>query len=119
MRGASRRLARQQSLLAVLLAQRTRPVAIDVLAGRLGVSERTVERDLERLRASQLPLRSRGGKGGGVWLDVTRTRAPLTLTDEQVMVLLIALDGIEADLPPALAETRALLRAQLNDPRLF
>lgn len=117
-RSLSRQLARQQEVLRTLLAQR-RPMAVEALAEALDVSERTVDRDLERLRAAELPLRGRGGSGGGVWLDVTRSRTPLALTGEQIMALLLALDGLEADLPETLTETRDLLRAQLRDPRLF
>lgn len=92
---------------------------MDALAERLGVSERTVERDLERLRAARLPLRGRGGMGGGVWLDVSRARQPLRLDDDQVMALVLALDFLDADLPERLVQTREQLRNLLDEPSLF
>lgn len=103
----------------MLLAQRGEPLAVDVLAERVGVSERTVERDLERIRSARLPLRGRGGSGGGVWLDVTRARTALTLSDEQVMALLLVVDELDAELPETLAQARDTLRSQLAEPRLF
>ncbi|GAA1391703.1 HTH domain-containing protein [Luteococcus peritonei] len=118
-RATTRQLARQQDVLRVLLQQRGKPLAVDVLAKRVGVSERTVERDLERIRSARLPLRGRGGSGGGVWLDVTRARSSLSLSDEQVMALLLVIDEIDADLPETLGQVRDLLRSQLADPRLF
>lgn len=118
-RTTSRQIARQQEVLQVLLDQRGEPLAVDALAERLGVSERTVERDLERLRAARLPLRGRGGHGGGVWLDVTRSRAALRLDDDQVMALVLALDFLDADLPERLLQTREQLRRHLADPSLF
>ncbi|MEL4358380.1 MULTISPECIES: HTH domain-containing protein [unclassified Luteococcus] len=118
-RTASRQIARQQEVLQVLLDQRGEPLAVDALAERLGVSERTVERDLERLRSARLPLRGRGGQGGGVWLDVTRSRGALRLDDDQVMALVLALDFLDADLPERLLQTRDQLRRHLADPSLF
>ena len=103
----------------MLLAKRGEPLAVDVLAERVGVSERTVERDLERIRSARLPLRGRGGSGGGVWLDVTRARTALTLSDEQVMALLLVVDELDAELPETLAQARDTLRSQLAEPRLF
>lgn len=103
----------------MLLQQRGEPLGVDALAARLGVSERTVERDLERLRAAQLPLRGRGGQGGGVWLEVTRTEAPLRLDDHQVMGLVMALEALAMPLPSPLADAQAALREHLDDPSLF
>ncbi len=103
----------------MLLEQRGEPLAVDALARKVGVSERTVERDLERIRSARLPLRGRGGSGGGVWLEVSRTRSPLKLSDEQVMALLLAVEGIDADLPETLSQARDVLRGRLAEPRLF
>ena len=118
-RTLARQLARQQEVLHVLLAQRGEPLAVHALAQRLGVSERTVERGRERLRAARLPLRGRGGTGGGVWLDVSRARQPLRLDDDQVMALVLALDFLDADLPERLVQTREQLRNLLDEPSLF
>ena len=61
-----RRAARAclEDVLRVLLEQRGEPLAVDALARKVGVSERTVERDLERIRSARLPLRGRKGSPG-------------------------------------------------------
>lgn len=116
---SSRRLGRQQRVLQVLLQERGRPLAVDAVAQKVGVSERTVERDLEAMRAARIPLRGRGGFGGGVWLDVTRASTPLQLSDDQVMALLLVLEDLGTQLPDGLNDTREQLRQHLEDPRLF
>lgn len=115
----ARRLHRRQEMLRVLLDQRGRPLPVEDLARLLGVSERTIERDLEALRAARLPLRGRGGTGGGVWFHVAGTTAPLRLDDDQVMALLLMLDALGTALPTRLVDTREELRRHLDDPRLF
>uniref|UniRef100_UPI002636A06F helix-turn-helix transcriptional regulator n=1 Tax=uncultured Georgenia sp. TaxID=378209 RepID=UPI002636A06F len=65
-----RRVERQQRLIETLPATRGwRTVAS--LARDLGVTSRTVERDVERLRQAGVPIVARPGPGGGVRLDVT------------------------------------------------
>jgi len=68
-----RRVERQQRLIETLPATRGwRTVAS--LARDLGVTSRTVERDVERLRQAGVPIVARPGPGGGVRLDVTPGR---------------------------------------------
>lgn len=65
---ALRRVERQQALIERLHAARGGRLRIGELARDLGVSERTVARDVERLRFSGVPLDTHRGRGGGVSL---------------------------------------------------
>lgn len=65
---ALRRVERQQVLIERLHAARGDRVQLGDLAHDLGVSERTVARDVERLRLSGVPLDTHRGRGGGVSL---------------------------------------------------
>ncbi|WP_067802662.1 helix-turn-helix transcriptional regulator [Actinomadura formosensis] len=57
------RIDRLLALVAELRAARSEPLDPPVLAARLGVSERTVRRDLELLTHGGLPVRARKGRG--------------------------------------------------------
>jgi predicted DNA-binding transcriptional regulator YafY len=59
---------RQQALIERLHSARGVRVRLEDLARELGVSVRTVARDVERLRISGVPLDVRQGRGGGVSL---------------------------------------------------
>jgi predicted DNA-binding transcriptional regulator YafY len=65
---ALRRVERQQALIERLHSARGVRVRLEDLARELGVSVRTVARDVERLRISGVPLDVRQGRGGGVSL---------------------------------------------------
>ncbi|PUA78996.1 helix-turn-helix transcriptional regulator [Nocardioides currus] len=71
---ALRRVERQQWLVERLYAAHGALLVLDDLARELGVSARTVARDVARLRDAGLPLESRQGRDGGVRLDVTPDR---------------------------------------------
>jgi predicted DNA-binding transcriptional regulator YafY len=66
---ALRRVERQQALIERLHAAHGGRVALAALARDLKVSERTVARDVERLRLSGVPVRAHPGRGGGVSLE--------------------------------------------------
>lgn len=118
-RVSSRRLARQYALVTLLIEARGDARPMDWLARELGVSVRTVERDLEALRAARLPLRGRGGSRGGVWLDAHRASTPLDLSPAQVAALLVSLESLDANLPPQYETVRETLLRHLTGPRLF
>ncbi len=73
------------------------------LAGRLGVSERTLRRDVDRLRGLGYPVAAAPGIGGGYQLEAGATLPPLLLDDEEAIAIAVALrasagggiDGIE------------------------
>ena len=62
-----------------------------VLAQRLGVGLRTVERDLARLRESGVPIESVPGPHGGSRLPRNAAPAPVPLSYEEIAALIASL----------------------------
>jgi predicted DNA-binding transcriptional regulator YafY len=85
-----RRVERQQRLVELLGASAD-PVPSVVLAERLGVGLRTVERDLARLRESGVPIETISGPHGGSRLPRNAGPLPLTLTFAEVAALIASL----------------------------
>lgn len=81
------------------------------LAERVGVTTRTLRRDVDRLRALDYPVESTGGTGGGYRLGRGGKLPPLVLDDEEALAVGAAL-ATAASVTPALAEsaTRALAK---------
>ena len=61
------------------------------LAERLGVTERTVRRDVERLRDLGYRIESTPGAAGGYRLEAGSAVPPLLLTDEAAVAMAIGL----------------------------
>ena len=61
------------------------------LAGRLGVTKRTVRRDVERLRELGYRIESSPGATGGYRLEAGSAVPPLLLTDEEAVAMAIGL----------------------------
>jgi predicted DNA-binding transcriptional regulator YafY len=64
------------------------------LARELGVSSRTVERDIAELQAAGVPIRIGRGRGGGYAIDARRTLPPIAFTPGEASALLAALVAI-------------------------
>jgi predicted DNA-binding transcriptional regulator YafY len=117
---ASGRLLR---LLALLQTRRTWSGA--ELAERLSVTDRTLRRDVERLRALDYPIESGTGTAGGYRLAAGRNLPPLQLDDDEALAVAIALAtaagggvaGIEESALRALTKLQQVLPARLR-PRL-
>ncbi|MFE9313158.1 helix-turn-helix transcriptional regulator [Streptomyces sp. NPDC088353] len=77
------------------------------LAERLGVTERTVRRDIARLRDAGYGIDSETGPYGGYRLGAGERMAPLTLDDEEALAVFAALREAPGDDPAA---TSALLK---------
>jgi predicted DNA-binding transcriptional regulator YafY len=90
----------------------TRGVRLELrdLARDLGVSTRTVARDVERLRLSGVPLHAHRGRGGGVSLSPARTRVTVTLDLPEVAALMSSL----AVLGPSVSESAASAMRKLT-----
>ncbi|MGP9536749.1 helix-turn-helix transcriptional regulator [Brachybacterium sp. AOP43-C2-M15] len=127
---------RALELLAVL--QTGRELTGPELAARLGVSERTLRRDGERLRRLGYGIESRRGPGGGYRLAAGTRMPPLLLDDDEAVAMQVGLAmvaagsrravgsddgsaGGAADGPDSIAEAAEQARAklvQLLPPRL-
>lgn len=81
--------SRALSLLNLLQTHRHWPGS--ELAGRLGVTERTVRRDVERLRELGYRIESTPGAAGGYRLDAGSAVPPLLLTDDEAVAMAIGL----------------------------
>ena len=88
------------------------------LAARLGVTGRTVRRDMGRLRALGYPVEGTTGTAGGYRLASGRDLPPLLLDDEEAvavaMGLLTAARGMEETAARALAKLGQVLPARLR-----
>lgn len=111
---------RALQLLSLLQTNRFWPCA--ELAARLGVTERTVRRDLDRLRELGYPVDSTSGRYGGYRLATGAHVPPLILDDEEAVAVAIglryaaeaAISGIEETSLRALAKIEALLPHRLR-----
>ncbi|MCR3722341.1 MULTISPECIES: helix-turn-helix transcriptional regulator [Prauserella salsuginis group] len=96
-------------LLALLQSRREWPGG--ELAERVGVTTRTLRRDIDRLRALDYPVESTGGTGGGYRLGRGGRLPPLVLDDDEAVAVGVAL-AAAASVTPDLGEsaTRALAK---------
>lgn len=111
-----------QRVLSLLALLQSRPVwSGPELAERLGVSTRSVRRDVERLRDLGYPVPAAHGIGGGYRLGAGRALPPLLLDDEETVAVAVALrlaagGAIEGAAEPAM---RVLTKLdQVLPPRL-
>ncbi|MCX4859534.1 helix-turn-helix transcriptional regulator [Streptomyces canus] len=81
--------ARLLTLLSLLQTPREWPGG--ELAGRLGVSRRTVRRDIDRLRELGYPVQATKGSDGGYRLVAGKAMPPLVLDDEEAVAIAVGL----------------------------
>ncbi|HET6918707.1 MAG TPA: HTH domain-containing protein [Jiangellaceae bacterium] len=108
---ALRRVERQQALIERLHAARGERIQLGELARELGVSSRTVARDVERLRHSGVPLHAYQGRGGGVSLLRTGAVLPIGFDLREVAAMMSTL----AVLGPSASESAASAMRKLAD----
>jgi len=113
---ALRRVERQQALIERLHGAHGRRLAIAALAGELGVSARTVARDVERLRLSGAPLRTWPGRGGGVSMEGTRTAVDVRLDLAEVAALVSSLAVLGPTVSPSASSAMRKLVDALRAP---
>jgi predicted DNA-binding transcriptional regulator YafY len=112
--------SRLLTLLSLLQARRHWPGG--ELAGRLGVSGRTVRRDVERLRRLGYPVDAVAGPAGGYRLHAGTAMPPLLLEDDEAVAIAVGLRsaagssvaGIEETSVRALVKLQQVLPAQLR-----
>jgi predicted DNA-binding transcriptional regulator YafY len=117
MNGTSSRLL---ELLALLQARRDWPGS--ELAERLGVTRRTIRRDIGRLRNLGYPVESLSGPAGGYTLQAGTAMPPLLLDEEEAIAIAVGLrtaarafvTGIEETSLRALVKLEQVLPAQLR-----
>ncbi len=105
------------TLLSMLQARRDWPGAL--LAERLGVSPRTVRRDVDRLRELGYPVQATRGPDGGYRLVAGAELPPLLFDDEQAVAVAVALQtaatpGTEEAALRALTTVRQVMPARLR-----
>lgn len=92
------------------------------LAGRLDVTERTVRRDVDRLRDLGYPVAATSGRYGGYRLESGAHLPPLMVDDDEAVALAVglrcaavaAIDGMEETSLRALAKVEGLLPHRLR-----
>ena len=90
------------------------------LAAALGVSRRTILRDIDALSLSGVPVLAEGGLGGGIWLDPAYRTSLTGMKEAELRTLLAAGDARLLDdlgWGQTFRETQAKLRASV--PRRF
>ncbi|MEU3333725.1 helix-turn-helix transcriptional regulator [Streptomyces sp. NPDC002144] len=112
--------ARLLQLLSLLQTPREWPGG--ELADRLGVSRRTVRRDIERLRELGYPVQATMGADGGYRLIAGKAMPPLVLDDEEAVAIAVglragaghALEGVDEASVRALAKLEQVLPSRLR-----
>jgi len=74
------------------------------LAGRLEVSERTLRRDIERLRDLGYPVHSHRGADGGYQLAAGGSMPPLVVDEDEAIAMVVALEGAASGFGGTLSE---------------
>lgn len=108
---ALRRVERQQALIERLHAVHGERIQLGDLAVDLGVSVRTVARDVERLQLSGVPLETRRGRGGGVSLRSLGTAITIVVDLPEAAALMSSL----AVLGPTVSDSAASAMRKLAD----
>ncbi|MFJ7149572.1 helix-turn-helix transcriptional regulator [Streptomyces sp. NPDC100445] len=112
--------ARLLQLLSLLQTPREWPGG--ELAERLGVSRRTVRRDVDRLRELGYPVQATKGADGGYRLVAGKAMPPLVLDDEEAVAIAVglragaghAVEGVDEASVRAMAKLEQVLPARLR-----
>ncbi|PWI16190.1 transcriptional regulator [Streptomyces sp. Act143] len=112
--------ARLLQLLSLLQTPREWPGG--ELADRLGVSRRTVRRDIDRLRELGYPVQATMGSDGGYRLVAGKAMPPLVLDDEEAVAIAVglragaghAVEGVDEASVRALAKLEQVLPSRLR-----
>ncbi|WP_406478305.1 helix-turn-helix transcriptional regulator [Streptomyces platensis] len=112
------RTARLYALVEELRAAAPRPLTVAALAARFEVSTRTVQRDLQALMETGVPVRTAPGRGGGWSIDPDMTLPPIHFTTEEASALAVALAAADAAAPYAAAARTAAqkIAASMSGP---
>lgn len=108
-----RRVERQQHLIESLCASNDR-LTFRQLADRLGVAERTIARDIERLRESGVPISVATGRGGGALIDRAEPVDPVRLDLPEVAALMASLAALGPTVSDSATSAMSKLAAALH-----
>lgn len=108
---ALRRVERQQLLIERLCAAHGERVPLALLARELRVSERTVARDVERLRLSGVPIDTHRGSHGGVSMSADGATRTVALDLPELAALAASL----AVLGPSVSESASSAMRKLAE----
>src|SRR5688500_13624913 len=102
--------ARLLTLLSLMQGRRDWPG--NELADRLGVTSRTIRRDVERLRELGYPVESMSGPAGGYQLRAGTAMPPLLLDDDEAIAIAVGLRTAAGGSVTGIGETavRALVK---------
>ncbi|MEV6732817.1 MULTISPECIES: YafY family protein [unclassified Streptomyces] len=95
------RTARLYALVEELRAAAPRPLTVAALAARFELSKRTLQRDLQALMETGVPVRTTPGRGGGWSIDPRMTLPPIQFTADEASALAVALAATDAFTPYA------------------
>lgn len=112
-----RRVERQQYLIERLHASRTR-LTHGRLAGELGVTERTIARDVERLIHSGVPITAVPGRGGGVAIENVAPVGPIDLDLSEIAALMASLAAVGPTVSDSAASAMNKLATALSPAAL-
>ncbi|UBU10809.1 helix-turn-helix transcriptional regulator [Nonomuraea gerenzanensis] len=98
-------------LLSLLQTHRYWPGA--ELAGRLGVSARTLRRDIDRLRELGYPVEAQRGVDGGYQLAAGAALPPLVIDDEEAVALAVGLQAAAQNPVEGIAESSVRVLAKV------
>ncbi|KUJ68528.1 transcriptional regulator [Streptomyces albus subsp. albus] len=93
------RIERLYALTEELRAVAPRPRTVGWLAARFEVSRRTVQRDLQALLESGVPVYAEPGRRGGWFIDRGASLPPVNLTAAEALAVATALAGAEHTTP--------------------
>lgn len=94
------RVERQQHVIERLYASAHR-VPLGLLAEEFGVAERTIARDIQRLRHSGVPIAVTAGRGGGAIIDRSAPLEPLALDLPEIAALMASLAALGPTASPS------------------
>ncbi|MGE7389675.1 helix-turn-helix transcriptional regulator [Streptomyces sp. NPDC004126] len=112
------RTTRLYALVEELRASAPRPRTVAALAARFEVSTRTVQRDLQALMDSGVPVRATPGRGGGWTVDPAMTLPPVRFTTAEAAALAAALAATETPYSGAARTAYQKLMASMTGPAM-
>jgi predicted DNA-binding transcriptional regulator YafY len=110
------RVARLHELIEALRIRAPRLMTGDDLAAQLGVTVRTVERDVARLRDAGVPITVRRGRNGGYGIDARPHLPPLTLTPGEAAALVTVVAAVGPHVSATAHTAMAKLLGALTPP---